>query len=76
MVETAGQDGHVTEATAELDERIAEIRAQKGASEDPAEREQLSVELGSLEQQALCRGAARYAHPGGRPRRPLPVSAS
>ncbi|NNK62535.1 MAG: preprotein translocase subunit SecA, partial [Gemmatimonadetes bacterium] len=43
----------IAEATADVDVRIAEVRAQKGASEDPAEREQLSVELGALEQQSL-----------------------
>jgi preprotein translocase subunit SecA len=45
--------GRIRDATAELDERIAELRTRKGASEDPSEREQLSVELGALEQESL-----------------------
>ncbi|MEK9500661.1 preprotein translocase subunit SecA [Gaopeijia maritima] len=43
----------IREATAEIEEQIAELRTRKGQSEDPEEREQLSVELGTLEADAL-----------------------
>lgn len=43
----------IRSATAEVDESIAELKTRKGKSEDPEEREQLSVELGTLESEAL-----------------------
>ena len=44
----------IAEATADLDERIDTLRTRKGQSEDPDEREQLSVELGELEEEVLA----------------------
>ncbi len=43
----------IREATADLDAQIADLRTRKGRSEDPSEREQLSVELGTLEAEVL-----------------------
>ncbi len=46
--------GRIATATEDHFTRIAELRKEKGASEDPDHREQLSVELGALEDEALA----------------------
>ncbi len=43
----------ISEATAELDERLDALRAEKRASEDAEHREQLSVEMGEVEKEVL-----------------------
>ncbi|MDH3208549.1 MAG: preprotein translocase subunit SecA, partial [Gemmatimonadota bacterium] len=45
--------GHIEAETADLKGRIAELKEQKRKSEDPSERERLSVEINGLDKQLL-----------------------